>query len=146
MPYERFKEVNDRATSLEQRLAQLEQAQRTADEQKLIEQKKWEELAATREAELKAERISRLRLEVAMKKGLPPELAARLTGETQEQLEKDADALLPLLKPRSPGVPPGGGDGQPPKSFDLSKMTPEEIRKQRDEIFQAGQEGRLKKV
>jgi hypothetical protein len=128
----------------EKEKADRDAADKAANEKRLTDEKKWEELATSKDNELKAERVSRLRLEVAMKKGLPPELAARLTGETQEQLEKDADALLPLLKARSPGVPPGGGDGLPPKTFDLSKMTPEEIRKNRPAIFQAGQEGHLK--
>ncbi len=134
MPYERFKEVNDRATSLEQRLAQLEQAQRTADEQKLIEQKKWEELAKQREAELKREKVERLRLEVAAIKGVPPALASRLQGEDRAAMEKDADAVLAVLveaaKSRTgPGVPPppGGGRTVPP---DLASMTPEQVREQ----------------
>lgn len=146
IPYARFKEVNDQLQDLRHKEAQREAAEKAANDKRLADEKKWEELAATRDAELKTERLQRLRLEVALKKGLPPELAARLTGETPEQLEKDAEALLPLLKPRSPGVPPGGGDGQPAKTFDLSKMTPEEIRKSRGELFQAAGEGRLKQA
>lgn len=46
--------------------------------------------------ELKAEN---LRIKVALAKGLPANLASRLQGATQEDLEADADALKALLNP-----------------------------------------------
>jgi hypothetical protein len=45
-----------------------------------------------------------LRLQVAMGKGLPVEMAGRLSGSTKEELEADADTLLPLLT-KAPDVP-----------------------------------------
>jgi hypothetical protein len=40
-----------------------------------------------------------MRLEVAAEKGLTPAQAQRLVGETREQLEADAEALLEMFKP-----------------------------------------------
>lgn len=129
VPYDRFKQVNDRAKELEQRLAKLEADQKTAKEKELADQQKWQELAEQRERELKAERHERLRLEVATAKGLPVDLAARLQGEDKVALEMDADNLLKFMKPsEGPGVPPAGKGGSQ-KPADFSKMTPEEIRK-----------------
>ena len=85
------------------------------------------------EAERNTERTARQRLEIATKKGLPPELAARLQGDTAEAMEADADALLAFVKkPAGPGVPPPGGGGRP-QTLDLSKMSAAEIRKARAE-------------
>jgi len=128
VPYERFRQVNDELKTVKEQLTQLQQAQRTAADQKLADEKKWEELARQREAELKAEKQARLRLEVASKKGLPVDLAGRLQGETAEDMEKDAEAILQFLKPASgPGVPPAG-KGSSPAPLDFSKMSAAEIR------------------
>jgi hypothetical protein len=127
VPYDRFKEVLDGKNALEARLKKLEDLQKTAQEEELKKTQQWEQLAKQREEELKAEKINRLRLEVASKKGLPVELAARLQGDTLEALEKDAEGLLPLLKPKAPGVPPPGPKGSA-GDLDISKMSPKEIR------------------
>ncbi len=139
VPYDRFKQVNDKANLLEQRLAQLETSQRITEEQKLVEQKKWEELAKQRETELKTERTERLRLEVATAKGLPVGLAGRLQGDDKAAMEKDADMILVQIAEaakgrQGPGVPPPPQGGRPVQT-DLSKMTPEEIRKQTPAIL-----------
>lgn len=128
VPYDRFKQVNDRAKELETRLAQLEADQKKAKEKELADQQKWQELAEQREKELQTERHQRLRLEVATAKGLPPDLAARLQGDSKEDLEKDADSLLQFMKPASgPGVPPAG-PGKPKQPLDLANMSPKQIR------------------
>lgn len=128
VPYERFKEVNDQLKATNDRLAKLEADQKAAADKEAAEQGKWQELAEKRDAELKVERLARIRLEVATKKGIPVELAGRLTGETAEDMEKDAEALLQHLKPATgPGVPPAG-KGQGSKPLDLSSMTPEQVR------------------
>jgi hypothetical protein len=129
VPYERFKQVNDQLQAQKAKLEALEAAQKAAAEKEAAEQGKWQELAEKREAELKEERLKRTRLEVASKKGIPPDLAERLQGETAEDMAKDAEALLQFLKPKEgPGVPPAGKGGSP-QPMDLAKMSPEEIRK-----------------
>lgn len=68
----------------------------------------------TTESDLKA-----LRLEVALDKGLPKSLALRLRGNTQEEIEEDAEDLLKLVKeptePKFKGGADGGTGGAAPK-------------------------------
>jgi hypothetical protein len=64
------------------------------------------------------ERAARWRAEVANEKGLPPSLAARLRGETREEMAADADTLKALLPPEGPRTPApdpsqGARGGQP---------------------------------
>lgn len=69
-----------------------------------------EKLAAELEqfkAEAAQERLGRLRLEVATAKGLTAAQAARLQGDTTEELEADADALLALFPQTTPDAPKG---------------------------------------
>jgi hypothetical protein len=140
VPYDRFKEINDQLKATKDALAKIEAERQAADEKRLTDEKKWQELAEKREAELKAERARLLRLQVASKKNLPFELADRLRGDTEADMEKDADSLAALLKPaeppKGPGVPPKGAGGQPTK-FDFNTMTPEEIRKNSAAILAA---------
>lgn len=129
VPYERFKEVNDQLKTFQDQLAQLQAAQKLANEQKLADEKKWQELAEARAKEIDPLKLENLRLRVAMEKGLPTDLIDRLQGKTQEELAADADKLLQFVKPASgPGVPPAGRGGSP-APVDFSKMSPEEIRK-----------------
>lgn len=134
VPYERFKEVNEKAQALEARLAEIEQAQKAAEEKTLAEQEKWRELAEKRAAELAQERTARLRMEVAAEAGLPAALAGRLRGDDREALVADAKALAELVKPVAPnGVPPVPPGGQDP--LDLATMSPQEIRKHAQELW-----------
>lgn len=75
---------------------------------------------ATYEQQLADERQARWRAEVAQAKGLTVEQAARLNGNTAEELSADADALLALFPaapagPRTPVPDPSQGarGGQP---------------------------------
>lgn len=130
VPYDRFKEVNDALKATQKRLEKIEADQKKAADEQAAKQGEWEKLAKEREAELKAERLARLRLEVAGKKGIPVDLVDRLKGESLEDMEKDAESLLQFLKPKEgPGVPPPPKRPGAPATLDLSKMTPEEIRK-----------------
>lgn len=81
------------------RLAALEEAQKTAEQ-------KAAEARAAAERERDEARIELLRYKVALAKGLPADLAARLRGSTEEELSKDADELLKLVgKPASSARP-----------------------------------------
>lgn len=53
-----------------------------------------------------------LRLTVALAKGLPPDLARRLVGSSEDELTADADALLALVKPKvgTPHAKTGAGE------------------------------------
>jgi hypothetical protein len=78
-----------------------------------------EKTEAEKEAEAKAEsakEIATLRRErAALKAGLPEELAARLVGDTPEELAEDADRLKALLTPpeSEPVDPPKGWPNAP---------------------------------
>lgn len=48
-------------------------------------------------SEAKEAKLNKDRLEVAMEKGLSPKQAARLVGDTKEELEADADEVLELF-------------------------------------------------
>ena len=135
VPYDRFKEINEALKAANDQLAALEKTRGEAEEADLKKQEKWKELAEKREAELAVERAKLLRLKVAGEKGIPLAMADRLRGATEEEMIKDAETLLPLLKPaEGPGIPPvkKGGEAQ---KFDLESMSPEEIRKNRDAIM-----------
>lgn len=135
VPYERFAEVNKKASELEKRLAAIEADKKKAEEAQLTEQNKWKELAEKREQELTAERTERLRLSVAVKTGLPADLAARLRGATEEELLEDAKQLAQFMKPaEGAGVPPANSNGRPVK-LDIANMTPEQIRQNRAKLM-----------
>lgn len=93
------------------------------------EAEKREEALAESQKELEALRnqnrqleVRQLRATVAAEKNLPPKLADRLTGETVEEIQADADALLEDLGPLSGETPPPGDGGArtpvPPKDLD----------------------------
>ena len=86
----------------------------------MAEQGKYRELyekaqaqAAKLEADLKDREMALLRQQVAISKRLPPPLADRLRGETLEELEADADAILQAIpKPVAPSLDGrAGGNG-----------------------------------
>lgn len=129
VPYEKFKELNEKLKTAEAMIEKLSEAQKKEADRLAAEQGQWQKLAEQREQELANERTARLRLEVAGRKGIPTELANRLTGATAEEMEKDADSLLAFLKPKSgPGVPPATTIGQSTAVLDFLKMTPGKIR------------------
>jgi uncharacterized iron-regulated protein len=92
----RLKEIEDRD------LSELQKAQRDRDE------------LAAKYADL--ERAS-LRSNVALAKGLPPEVAAILSGSTEEELTAHADALLAWRGNVPPTTPrPDAGQGPRPST------------------------------
>lgn len=98
-----------------QRLAEIEEAQKSE------EQKRAEALDAAERRAAEAERQLMV-LEIAAEKGLTPAQAKRLSGSTREELEADAAELLDLLAPQH-DPPPGGrprrlhsGNGDDPES------------------------------
>lgn len=100
---------------LEAKIQEFENAAKTDDEKKAeaaeAERKQVEETAAA----LAQAQALNLRYEVAADKGIDMKLAARLSGESREDLEKDADALLELIgTPRVPRPDPSAGRGGEP--------------------------------
>lgn len=101
------------------READRERADRAAADAAKTELERANERAAAAEDNLHTERRERLATQVAAAKGLPMTLAARLRGDTVEELERDADEVLKALgraAPRAPVDYGSGsrlGDGQP---------------------------------
>ncbi|GGV91600.1 hypothetical protein [Streptomyces massasporeus] len=83
------------------RLQELEDRDKT-EAQKLAEAK------AAAESEAATAKQELLRYRVAAKKKLPAELAARLRGATEEEMETDADSLLEVLGQRQTPSYDGG--------------------------------------
>lgn len=106
---EEAKKYRLEAKAKDEELAELKKAQ---DSSKSDMEKVQEQIAALEERAETAERQA-LVAKVAQTKKLPPALASRLTGKTQEELEADADGLLEALK-----LDPDedGGSGKPPPS------------------------------
>ncbi len=96
------------------KLAALEKAEEERRQAELTDLQKAQDKAAKAEAELQATKLAIVRRDVAAKVGLPAVLADRLKGETAEEIEADANALLETLPKSEKKVPsinptnPGG--------------------------------------
>jgi hypothetical protein len=138
IPYERWKPIYDESKKLKERIEAIENAQKGEQEKALKEQNKWKELFEAKEREAAEREKEIIKLRVAQKKGLPADLVDRLVGETEQELEADADKLLEFVKPgEPPGTPPRKKGGQP-DVLDIKSMTPEEIRKNADKLLKQG--------
>ena len=88
--------------------AALKKIQDAEDADK-TEAQKAADRATQAESDAKAARAEAARLKVALRKGLTETQAKRLVGETEEEMESDADELLESFKPADDkGKPPGG--------------------------------------
>lgn len=112
--------VKERLARAESKAAEREQRARADAEAKaLAEQGNFKTLyeklqaeAAAKDAQLKALERKQLAGGVAARVGLPTALAERLQGETEEELEADAKALLAAIpKPTAPNINAGAGGG-----------------------------------
>ena len=109
-----LKEANKEAAGRRKRLEELEKSEQERLEASKTELQKAQDRAAQLEAETKNLRLSVLRRDVAAKTGLPEALIDRLKGETLEEVEADAKALLESLpkevkKPAINATNPAGG-------------------------------------
>lgn len=109
----------------------LEAEKQKAEADALAKNAEWEKLAKQREeeltkakAELELKALAEKKRSIAEKVGLPPVFAGRIQGNTDEELEADAKAILDALpkdnKPKSPG-PTNPGEGGLPKETDAQK-------------------------
>lgn len=113
------REAEKRAKEGEAAIARLAEIEESAKS----EQQKAVDRAERAEREAAELRLAVLRRDVAAAKGLPSELAERLSGSDRESLEADADALMAVVasqKKPGPPNPPSGGDG-PPKAKSLAE-------------------------
>ena len=115
---------------LEAKLAATrEEAQKDLD--KLVEERANARLV---EAEL-----AKTRTAIMEEFGLNEDQAARLQGANPEELKKDADKVFGALKqiPRQkpPVIKTGEGGGEGTNGLDISKLSPAEIRANRDKLW-----------
>lgn len=66
--------------------------------------------------DLQSARTDLAKTRIALEKGLPQEMAARLTGETEDDLRKDADTLAKLLSSQQKN-----GGAEPSRSHESAK-------------------------
>ncbi len=58
--------------------------------------------AAQKDAEINSLKLKEKRVSVAMEVGIPYELAGKITGDTEEDMKKDAEILAGFLKKNNP--------------------------------------------
>lgn len=92
-----LKEANKESASRRKRLEELEAAETKRKEAEMTEAEKAQQRANALEAELKTLKRIEMQRTAAEKVGLPATLAKRLQGDTEEELEADAKALLETL-------------------------------------------------
>jgi len=102
--------------------AELERYKKAEEERKQAEMSETDRLKAELErakSDLKAKTARTMQIEVAAKLGLPAALSDRLHGETLEEMEEDAKAILEVLPKQkaapntgatNPGEKAGSGD------------------------------------
>lgn len=92
-----LKEVNRESASRRKRLEELETAEAKKKESEMSEIEKLTKRLSETETQLKQKSRAEMVRAIADKTGLPAALAARLHGETPEELETDAKTLLEAL-------------------------------------------------
>lgn len=124
--YEDFISPEDFAKRAEEKAAEIIKAKEydktIAELQKSIDEKtaaisKHDEEVAGLSAKIKSYETSAVKQRVAHETGIPYELASRLTGETEEDIRKDAESLAKLVQ-RKPAPPLRSDD---PDKIDSSR-------------------------
>ena len=117
------------------------------------EKTKYEELEAERDAlkekvsEHEKASLDSLKQKIVVDLKLPPSLARRLQGTTEEELKADGEKLLKELGPREPvggGGNPAGEVKKPLTREAVKKMTPDQIIANMDQIKAQMKEGTLR--
>lgn len=101
---------------LKTKIASLE-ADNTAYQATIEESKSWEQEKADYEKQISSYKTAQLKQSIAIKAGLPLDLADRLSGDDEESLKADAERFSGFIKPQTPTAPlkdvePNLGDGK----------------------------------
>ena len=99
-----------------------------AEDADKTEAQKAAERAAQAEERAKSAEAQLARMKVAAAKGLSPSMAGRLVGETEEELEADADELLKELRPATGAGRTGDTPGARPRENLRSGSAPDADR------------------
>ena len=109
----RIRELNRESAERRKKLDQFEAEAKAKADAEMTELEKAQKRAAELEEELARRDLAEKKRAIAAKVGLPDGLALRLVGATDEELEKDAKALLETLpkpeKPKPGATNPGAG-------------------------------------
>lgn len=111
----RIKERLDEARSaVRQQYADYESIKKDLETARSDGQKKDQTIADLQD-QLKGSRAELAKTRIALEKGLPVEMSGRLTGETEEEIRKDAETLSALFGRRNPAPrrdndPPAGDE------------------------------------
>jgi len=154
VPYERFKEVLNKARTLEEREAALKDALTTKQQEYeaalQTKEQEWQKALEEREAALKDAltkqqemELRAVRYEIAMQTGLPAAMVDRLRGTTPEEIAADAEQLKGIIAPFTPGAPPAPS-AHPANSITAEKMSdPEWVRNNIKQVWKAIQNNEL---
>ncbi|MDG6113756.1 capsid assembly scaffolding protein Gp46 family protein [Lactococcus formosensis] len=93
-----------RIAELETRNKELE-ADNTAYQATIEESKSWEQEKADYQKQIDTYKTAQLKQSIALKAGLPLDLADRLTGDDEETLKADAERFSSFIKPQTPTPP-----------------------------------------
>ena len=101
---------------LKTKIAALE-ADNTAYQATIEESKSWEQEKADYEKQISGYKTTQLKQSIAIKAGLPLDLADRLSGDDEESLKADAERFSGFIKPQTLPAPlkdvePNLGDGK----------------------------------
>lgn len=66
----------------------------------------YDKTLADMKAKLKCYETDSVKTRIALESGLPYAMATRLSGETEDDIRKDAQSLIQLMESRSPEAPP----------------------------------------
>ncbi len=119
-----LKKANAEAAGRRKDLEKLEQEKKDKADAELSEMDKLTKRLQEAEARAKSLELSQRRSNIAAKVGLPMALAGRLQGETDEELEADANTILALIpKQTAPKLNPTnpGGEAKAPTEDALRK-------------------------
>mgnify|MGYP001480356640 CR=1 FL=1 len=97
VPRTEFNTKNNSLKDLEKQLADLNENLTTATSEKTALEKSIADLTA----EAEASKLKALKSQIAYEKGLPFELAGRLTGDDEKALREDAESLSKLVTRQS---------------------------------------------
>lgn len=89
---------------LKTKIAALE-ADNAAYQATIEESKSWEQEKADYQKQIDTYKTAQLKQSIALKAGLPLDLADRLTGDDEETLKADAERFSSFIKPQTPTPP-----------------------------------------
>ena len=133
VPLSRLNEVIQERNGLKDAVTKLEADMKKLQDDKLTEAEKLQQRLTELQGQFEQERLTRMRLEVATKHGIPQELIPRLQGDNYDDLETDAEALKEFIEVEEtqaggPGNPPPKKGGQGDQAFSVEGKSAEEIR------------------